>query len=95
LNYLALNSRYNDDIEEVTTDNITFPQWDKASWQNGFWKMPKSRIQLFKTLQFFIYQCSEDKAIETPLYKALNNIKNDLMYTILSNTAEYESAIWG
>lgn len=54
-----------------------------------------SRMQFFKSLQCFLYQCNDsDLVINTKLYRLLNKIKGILAIQIIGDLPEYESAKW-
>ena len=50
--------------------------------------------RVFKMLQFFIYQCTEDIADETELYKGLQELENALAAFIIQNSAQYIAQDW-
>lgn len=52
-------------------------------------------IQVLKSLQCFLYQCSEGTVPREKLYKALRTIETSIMGEIISNLPEYEKAEWG
>jgi len=54
-----------------------------------------SEVQVFKSLQCFLYQCAEGDVDEKPLYKALSAIKSRMASFIRQGTPEYEAAEWG
>ena len=53
------------------------------------------RIQFYKSLQCFLYQCTEGDVDELPLYKQLDFYLNDLARHIIVGSKEYEKADWG
>jgi len=53
-----------------------------------------SVMQLYKSLCCLIYQCSEDKADRTFLYKELLRARADLAVRLLSETQEYLACGW-
>ena len=54
-----------------------------------------SEVQMFKSLQCFLYQCAEGDVDERPLYKALSAIRELLAPFIHEDSPEYEAAQWG
>jgi hypothetical protein len=56
---------------------------------------PFSPAQFLKTLQCFLYQCSEGDADQRPLFKNLDAIKEALRLNVNEESAEYEAALWG
>jgi hypothetical protein len=51
-------------------------------------------IQSYKSLQCLLYQCSEGDIPETPLYKAMTELKQIIADEIIGNMAEYNKAKW-
>jgi hypothetical protein len=51
-------------------------------------------IQQFTSLSCLIYQCSEGKVPETPLYQTLKRRQISLAIEIVCNLAEYRQAEW-
>ena len=83
LNSLALKVRYNE--EPAPGYKFCSIKYTKAS---------SCKIQLLKSLQCLIYQCSEGSVVETGLYKKLIEVKNDLQDLIISDMPEYKKAVW-
>jgi len=54
-----------------------------------------SEVQVYKSLQCFLYQCCEGDVDERPLYKALSAIRELLAPFINEDSPEYEAAQWG
>ena len=54
-----------------------------------------SEVQFFKSLQCFLYQCTEGDVDEKPLYKTLSVIQNLLSPFINRDSPEYDAAVWG
>ena len=55
-----------------------------------------SAIQVFKSLQCWLYQCSESYVPQTPLYQLFDrDIQRYLMESIILNLDEYQQAEWG
>lgn len=54
-----------------------------------------TKMQFYKSLQCFLYQCSDVKeVIETDLFKKLEKIQHDIAIEIISNLREYNDAEW-
>ena len=52
------------------------------------------RIQTYKSLQCYLYQCSEGDVPQLPLYQELQQLLSDIASTIINNLSEYEEADW-
>ena len=83
LNSLALKVRYNE--EPSPGYKFCSIKYTEAS---------SCKVQLLKSLQCLIYQCSEGSVVKTGLYKKLIEVKNDLMDLIIRDLPEYENAVW-
>lgn len=98
LNVRAVNGRYNDNEPDATEMPKTRPtlyhpaEWNAAS---SIYFIEPWHYQLLKTLQCFIYQCTEDATINDPLYKALKDLEHTIIYFIATNSPEYSAAVWG
>lgn len=82
LNNDAVNYRYNE-IDEVPVP-YTF--------------RPKRTVNIFqalKSLQCWMYQCSEGEFDKTELFKKFGTIANKMMYKIVSGMDEYNNSQWG
>lgn len=52
-------------------------------------------FQVLKSLQCFLYQCSEGSVPEqSKLYKALKDVEHNICYHLVSNMPQYEAAKW-
>ena len=51
-------------------------------------------IQVFKSVQCLLYQCSEENVPNQPLYKFLEELENLIARHIISEMPEYEKAQW-
>lgn len=58
-------------------------------------KVVTGKIQAYKAATCLSYQCSEGDVIESPLYKLLDIILNDLGNAIIRELPEYKKASWG
>ena len=54
-----------------------------------------SEVQMFKSLQCFLYQCCEGDVDQKPLYKTLSAIRGLMAPFIKEGSQEYEAAEWG
>lgn len=55
---------------------------------------PVGLIQALKSLQCYLYQCSEGNVEEQSLFKVLHTIKNHWIAKVIRNLPEYEKAEW-
>ena len=53
-----------------------------------------SPIQLYKSLRCFLYQCSEGKVPEDPLFKIVEEKSNELACKIVHGLRAYDEAEW-
>ena len=81
MNVRAVKARYADDKTEY---GFTFRD-----------ELPPPSIQAYKSLQCFIYQCSEGDVPNDPLYIGLEAIGAGLANLIVSRLPEYDKAVWG
>ena len=52
------------------------------------------RLQVYKSLQCYLYQCTEGDVNELPLYAALVEFRAELAQHIVEHSPEYEKAVW-
>lgn len=83
LNSLALKVRYNE--EPAPGYKFCSIKYTEAS---------SCKVQLLKSIQCLIYQCSEGSVVKTGLYKKLIEVKNDLLDLIVRDLPEYDKAVW-
>lgn len=58
-------------------------------------QMPQTNIQLFKSMQCFIYQCSEgDTETAFPEYAMVEEVMNRMAREIVVRLPQYETAAW-
>jgi hypothetical protein len=86
LNIQAVNSRY--PKHQITQEEEKSIKAFSVNAQH----VP--RIQRFKSLQCFLYQCSEGNIPSRKLFKQLAELKHSLADIIVSRTPEYEKAEW-
>lgn len=80
MNARSMNERYGD---EVTTPEETPKFYPNAS-----------AVQLLKTIECYLYQCSEGNIPSDPLFKAIEEVSRLIKDAIINNMAEYQSANW-
>ena len=92
-NLNALKQRY----DEKTAAEM----FDGKSYEHGhdIWKPREDGIQpwhyqLLKSLQCYVYQCSEGTVPDTPIYKAIDALSTRLAIFIACHQKEYEDAEW-
>lgn len=91
LNCLAVDTRYAHNAEALRT----FAEQKEVFHFRFEECLP---IQAYKSLQCLYYQCSEARATDTKLYKALSRVEHevaDYLLTELVCKAEYDKAQWG
>jgi hypothetical protein len=90
LNLDAFRQRYG--VNVLLTKDLDSVDLDRKNWLplDAF-----SPTQLFKSLQCFLYQCSEGNVPERSLFKALDALLNLLGPAINQESPEYAAAIWG
>jgi hypothetical protein len=55
-----------------------------------------SSMQVLKSLQCWLYQCTEGKVVKRPLYKFFRDtVEPHLMSSIIADLPEYREATWG
>ena len=81
MNRTAVNQRYSEQ-EQVAVFALKLNE--KAS-----------DVQVLKSLQCFLYQCSEGKVPKTKLYKLMRQFEKVLMSSIISKVTDYEKLEWG
>jgi hypothetical protein len=81
LNVEAVNQRYNEKNTSQKFVHNPYPY--------------HSRIAAFKSLQCWLYQCSEGNVPETTLYHYFAELEKELAISIVINLPQYEQAQWG
>jgi len=85
MNIEALKQRYkNSWIEMIYNDTFCFKR-----------TFDTSNIQILKCMDCFLYQCYEGKVPLNPIYKKLEEIRDNLIKEIIYFLPEYEEAYWG
>lgn len=82
MNVLAYGARY----EGRHSDNL--------APDSAFRSRYEDRIQVYKWMRSYIYQCSEGDVFESNLFKDVTAIMNYLAGEIISDLPEYEEAEW-
>lgn len=81
LNSRALQERYRD----ATTD----PRFYQFRFELV------SRVQAYKSLQCWLYQCAEGGVPSDPLYKTMTEVLHRIGADIIGELPAYEKAVWG
>ena len=55
---------------------------------------PQSKVQNYKTLRGFLYQCCEGGVPESKLYRVLESIAAGMAEDIVQSSGEYDRAEW-
>jgi hypothetical protein len=83
MNRRALGARYE------CSDRFPLPQFVFAKWADA------APVEQFKAMCCLLYQCSEGKVPNTPLYHELKRAAGELAQRIVQELPEYEKASWG
>ena len=83
MNFKAVNQRYStkDEVEEFKLKHMELKE--------------RGLHQVLKSIQCFLYQCSEGTVPRMKLYKTLKKIEKAVMYEIIDEMPEYKQAEWG
>jgi len=73
---------------------------EQDSYARGYQEVPRlpiqTPVQFLKTVQAYLYQCTEGKVLDWPLYQYLDRVVlRSVMMEIISNLREYKDAPWG
>ena len=98
--FTALAGTNLDALEQRYNKEIAVEMFDGKDYEEGhdIWK-PRNGVQpwhyqLLKSLECYIYQCSEGNVPNTPIYKAIDDLSTRLAIFIATNQKEYEDAEW-
>ncbi|SRR5258706_15169958 len=84
MNVDAVRARYKDADEAKM-----IPPSYKFAWELA------TDVQVLKSLQCWLYQCSEEGIPERPLYKAFREVERVIASSIVSRMEVYDRATWG
>ena len=84
LNLIAVHDRYSE--MQCPVDPTLFFKYQ--------FNLNAKSMQALKYLKCLIYQCSEEVAMEAPLYKMLQKIEIIWMNIIITGLPEYEGGKW-
>jgi hypothetical protein len=88
LNVDAYRQRYG--IQTLFEDNAI--DLNRRNWKPLNTSNP---VQFFKSLQCFLYQCSEGNVPDKPLFKTLEALVGFLAPGVNQNSRAYNAAVWG
>lgn len=91
MNVDALHERY-DDAEDMY-DDLGYEDGHDI-WEPREMEIKQWHYQLLKSLQCYIYQCSEGKVTDRELYKAIDEMSVRVGMFIAMHHPEYEEADW-
>jgi len=86
LNIEAVCARYTDDKVEVLRGNDDYKFVET---------LRPSRIQAYKSLRCWLYQCTEGHIPETDLFKAFDQVSSEMAKHIVNRLPEFDAATWG
>lgn len=96
MNHNAVNQRYEGINFEAEPFPKEYKQFEVAgNYKDGAFEIPISYYQLLKSIDCYLYQCSEGNVPESALYKAVEDIRAMLANWIIRNTIAYNAANWG
>lgn len=98
LNVDAYKARYGETVEiPEKPEGHYFVKFEQAVSDDGYAysKVTADHYQIYKTLECFLYQCSEGTVDEEPLFKGMVELKKAFASMIVSGTEEYNNADWG
>ena len=55
----------------------------------------QSKVQTFKSIRCFLYQCAEGDVPRKRLFKDIDRMSMNLAHSIINDLPEYETAVWG
>lgn len=100
-NFLAVESRYKETadpdellkyqdecIKALDTNYVYAPEWDSRRI------LKPEHIQLYKTIQCFLYQIDSDGTYQDAIYKGIDALEKRYAKWIVANMAEYNVANW-
>lgn len=88
----ALEQRYDKETAAEMFDGKGYEEWHDI-WEprNG---VRPWHYQLLKSLNCYIYQCSEGNVPDSPIYKAMEKLSISVAVFIACHQPEYEEAEW-
>lgn len=90
-----------DALEQRYSKETAAEMFDGKGYEEGhdIWQAREDGIQpwhyqLFKSLNCYIYQCSEGNVPDSPIYKAMDELATRVGLFIARKQSEYEEAEW-
>ena len=70
---------------------------ESATNKDGYYysKVTEKHFQIYKTLQCYLYQCSEGNVPDRKLYKGIAELVKVTAIMLVGGTEEYNNAKWG
>lgn len=92
MNIDALEAKYSDNAAELYDDE----GYEEGNdiWQPREYGVDYWHFQLLKSVQCYVYQCSEGRVPETELYKGMHKLENAIAMYIACGQPEYGKAEW-
>lgn len=107
LNFKAYSGRYEGRYEPGEISEYKYsggdalrPVWDcgepdeRGNYGRGHWTITPEHFQMYKTAQFFCYQCDEDTTYTDTLFVAMKQFESNFAAFIVGNLPEYMGAKW-
>ena len=90
--------RFSRDLEIMNRQAVWERYHDQADWETwqagDFEFHGPTPVVVFKSLNCYLYQCSEGSVPDQVLFKALEKLRGSLAYEIATSSREYESGAW-
>lgn len=83
LNVFALQERYSDGAKDM----IQPFKYDPLAFFPTKW-------QQYKSFSCYLYQCSEGKAVDEPLYKQMQEASNIIAHRLATEVSDAHGALW-
>lgn len=86
-----------DKLSSKALMNLNYKAYKSLRCEKNKWFFDEKILyQALKTLECYIYQCSESQEIEeSPIYKAIEKIIQNIKDFIIENNPAYIAAVWG
>ncbi len=89
MNAAALAERYGDEGGELAGEELyQFKDALGCTYDLDLW-------QLLKSLDCYLYQCSEGDVVESELFKGLSEFRDRFSRVLVASLPQYNAATWG